>query len=205
MPHRIVKSLRYPKVLEVFPKFRLGAFLVAIFCAFLIVMATFTPLYLSLPFGGVYSYIPQIPIVIMTATMLGPKAAVFTVFLYVVTGLTGFPVFASGGGLEYFSNMKFGYILGFFPGAYIAGKALSEKATKLNILKAGLAGVIVIHIIGAIYLATILLLDQKESIHAIFEWLIKSSGLQILFDLFFGVIAAFIGRILRHVLWIVFD
>ena len=223
---RMLKKIQFTKFLETFPKFKLGSFLIAIFCAFLIVMATFTciPLRIfavpaeALSNAGeffanlnsidqitkILNYIPQIPVVIMIAALLGPRIGMLSVFLYVGAGLIGFPVFASGGGLSYLGRLGFGYILGFFAGIYTTGNLLSEKPNRLNILKAAIVGVVSVHIIGITYLSGMLLL-KHESIFAIFGWVWQLSGIQILYDLLFGIIAAFLGRFLRKALWIVMD
>ena len=146
MAHRFIKRFQQIKFSKPFPEFRLGVLLVTIFCAFLIVMATFIPIPLRIfaipeeafsntgnffsslesidQITRILNYIPQIPVVIMIASMLGAGAGMLSVFLYVGAGLFGLPVFASGGGLSYLSRLGFGYILGFFAGTFVVGKLL---------------------------------------------------------------------------------
>lgn len=226
MVKQLLKRFHFIKFLEPFPRFRLGSLLVAIFCSFLIVIATFTPVplrILAIPgealsntgefFANLTSidqvtrllnYIPQIPIVIMIASMLGPGTGMLSVFLYVGSGLIGFPVFASGGGISYIFRLGFGYILGFFAGTIVTGKILSTGITRMKIVKAAILGVLAIHLVGIIYMGTMLLLKQ-ESIFAIFGWIWQLSGMQILYDLIFALAAAFLGRFLRKALWIAMD
>ena len=223
---RIIKKIRNTKFLPTFPKFGIGTFLVTIFCAYLIVVATFTPiplLIIAIPEEAilnpveffsrltsidqvtrVLNYIPQIPVVIMIASMLGPRTGLLSVFLYIIAGIFGFPIFAAGGGIDYFFRIGSGYILGFFIGTYLTGKILSVKINKLNIIKAAITGVIAIHLVGIVYLAIVLLLEQ-ESFYAIIGWTVQLSGMQILYDFVFAIIAAFIGRAMRHALWITTD
>lgn len=226
MQQRIVKNFLYTKFSAPFPKARLGVFLASIFCSFLIVIATFTPVPLRIlafpdeallnaveffsnlnsidQITRVFNYIPQVPVVVMIASMLGPRAGIFSVFLYVIAGIAGFPVFASGGGIHYLLRIRFGYILGFFAGAFITGRFIAKKPTRLNVLKAAIAGVIAVHIIGAVYLVGMLLLE-KESLYSIFGWILQLSGMQIVYDIFFSIIAAFLGRAFRRALWVVMD
>ena len=226
MDSRILKKLQFAKFLETFPKFRLGSFLVAIFCSFLIVMATFTPVplrILAIPgeaffnsgefFASLSSidqitrvliYIPQIPIIIFIASLLGPRIGMFSVFLYIATGLIGYPIFASGGGHEYLARLGFGYILGFFAGTFVTGRVLEINPQGVNILKAAILGVIAIHIIGITYLGGMLLLKQ-QSLFSIFGWTWQLSGIQILYDILFALMAAYLGRFFRKVFWIVMD
>ncbi len=222
----MLKKIQFTKFLDTFPEFKLGSLLIAIFCAFLLVMATFTRIPLRIfvipaealsnaveffaslnsidQITRILNYIPQIPIVIMTAALLGPRIGMLSVFLYVGGGLIGFPVFASGGGISYLGRIGFGYILGFFAGTYVTGNLLSRKSDRLNILKAAIIGVISVHIIGITYLSGMLLL-KHESVFAIFGWVWQLSGIQILYDILFGILAAFLGRFLRKALWIVMD
>jgi len=226
MVSRILKKVQFAKFLEPFPKFRLGSFLVAIFCAFLIVMATFTPIslrILAIPGEAFFNsgeffeslssidqitrvliYIPQIPIIIFIASLLGPQTGILSVFLYIAAGLIGFPVFASGGGIGYLARLGFGYILGFFAGTFVTGQVLSKEPHGINILKAAVLGVLAIHVIGITYLGGMLLLKQ-QSIFSIFGWIWQLSGIQVLYDILFSIIAAFTGRFFRKVLWIVMD
>ncbi len=226
MTNQLLKRFHFIKFLEPFPKFRFGAFLISIFCSFLIVIATFTPvplIILAIPeeaisnsgdffanlssidqITRVLNYIPQIPVIIMIASMLGPGTGIFSVFLYVVFGIAGFPVFASGGGLSYIFRLGFGYILGFFAGTFITGSVLSTGINMLKIIKAAVLGVLAVHLTGIIYLGLMLLLKQ-ESVFAIFGWIWQLSGMQILYDLIFGILAAFLGRFLRKTLWIAMD
>ncbi len=226
MTNQLIKRFHFIKFLDTFPKFRLGAMLVAIFCSFLIVIATFTPItlgILAIPnealsntgefFANLSSidqiirllnYIPQIPVVIFIASMLGPGIGVFSIFLYVAFGLAGFPIFASGGGWEYIFRLGFGYILGFFAGAVLTGKILSTGPNMLKVIKAAILGVVAIHLVGIAYMAIMLLLKQ-ESVFAIFGWVWQLSGMQILYDFIFAILAAFLGRFLRKALWIVMD
>lgn len=222
MRERIVNKIRHTKTSPPFPGFGVGTVIVAVFCAFLIVTATFTPVPLKIftvPekalshtaefFSGmnspdsitrVLNYIPQIPIVIMISAMLGPLTGMISVLLYVLAGLVGIPVFASGWGI----NIRFGYIIGFFAGIYVTGRLLSKKPNMLKAVKAAIAGVIAIHIIGIIYLSGALLLKQ-ESVYSIFGWIIQLSGMQVVYDMIFGIAAAFLGRLLRHTLWVATD
>jgi len=226
MAKQLLKRFHFIKFLDTYPKFRLGSLLIAIFCSFLIVMATFTPVplrILAIPgealsspaeffanlnsidqITRVLNYIPQIPVIIMIGAMLGPRIGMISVFLYVGAGLAGFPVFASGGGLSYLARLGFGYILGFFAGTFITGQLLLRDTSRLNIAKAGAIGVLAIHIIGIVYLSGMLLLMQ-ESIFAVFGWIWQLSGIQILYDIIFGILAAFLGRLLRKGLWLAMD
>jgi len=57
------------------------------------------------------------------AAAFGWRTGVATVALYIIEGLSGLPVFASGGGPAYIMNPSFGFILGWLPMALVIGWA----------------------------------------------------------------------------------
>ncbi len=59
----------------------------------------------------------------LIAAACGWRIGVATVALYIVEGLSGLPVFASGGGIDYLFRPSFGFILGWLPMAYLIGRA----------------------------------------------------------------------------------
>ncbi len=88
--------------------------------------------------------------VLITGYCLGAKYGAYSTILYAVVGLSGLPVFASGGGLSYVLLPTFGYIIGFTFCAVITGY-LSRFNVKDSILKAYfimLAGLVGIYIPG---------------------------------------------------------
>lgn len=68
-------------------------------------------------------------------------------------GLFGLPIFAQGGGLDYWQEPSFGYILGFIPGAWLCGVMAFKRRAKLESLAlSALSGLGVIHLCGLVYL-----------------------------------------------------
>ncbi|NPA06266.1 MAG: biotin transporter BioY [Chloroflexi bacterium] len=59
--------------------------------------------------------------VLLLAGWWGPRLAVTSVAAYLLEGLLGLPVFASGGGLAAFLGPTGGYLLGFLAMAWVAG------------------------------------------------------------------------------------
>lgn len=57
------------------------------------------------------------------AAGFGWRIGVATVALYLLEGLAGLPVFATGGGLDYVFRPSFGFLVGLLPMAYIIGRA----------------------------------------------------------------------------------
>lgn len=91
--------------------------------------------------------------VLLAGILLGSKLGGLAVLLYVIIGLIGLPVFASGGGLAYILRPSFGYLLGFIVGAYLTG-LICEKTTFSTIKKYTLAisiGLLATYVIGLSY------------------------------------------------------
>ncbi len=126
--------------------------LVALFTALMIVGA-----FIRIPF-------PLLPVTLqaiicaLSGLILGPRLAALSMLVYMILGLTGVPVFASGGGITYVFNQSFGFILGFIAGAYIIGRLSLKmnKPTFTGSLKAVMAGLLVLYTIGILYMLFIL-------------------------------------------------
>ncbi len=71
-------------------------------------------------------------LVVLSGLVLGPVAGAVSQVVYIVMGLLGLPVFAGGGGLHYIFHPTFGFLAGFVPGAWIAGK-MARKIRSGNI------------------------------------------------------------------------
>lgn len=93
----------------------------------------------------------------LAGLLLGARRGAASVAVYVALGLIGLPVFTSGGGPSYIFQPTFGYLLGFIGGAFLTGFIASqEKQTSLKrLLAANFAGLAVVYICGAAYLALI--------------------------------------------------
>jgi len=226
MLKRLLKNVRYFRFIDNFPDLNLGSLLVIILCTILIIIATFTQLELRclvMPqeayihptdyisnnffintFLNKYYYIPQIPAVLFASALLGPGLGLLAVIIYFVAGLLGCPLFASGGGLGYYMEPGFGYIIGYFAGVYLVGCILSSKITSLSLIKATFVGVFAIHIFGIIYMSSLLLL-QHNSIYVILGWIWAKSGIQLPYDLIISFITICLARPIRSILWVAMD
>ncbi|MDP1729687.1 MAG: biotin transporter BioY [Devosia sp.] len=63
------------------------------------------------------------------AAGFGWRIGVATVALYLLEGLAGLPVFATGGGIDYVFRPSFGFLVGYLPMAYIIGRAADLGAS----------------------------------------------------------------------------
>ena len=96
----------------------------------------------------------QTGVVALLAAAYGLRLGVATVLLYLVEGATGFPVFASGGGLAYLAGPTGGFLIGFIPAAAIIGWA-AERIGKnpIALFVAMIAGDAVVFLLGFVWLA----------------------------------------------------
>ena len=204
-------------------KITFGTLILTGLCVLLIIIATFTQITLKHPYfplntftflaGNVtdteilhhfiksYKYIPQIPVVFFIVALLGRKFGILSILLYIILGLF-FPIFALGGGISYLFEYGFGYILAFIPAIFFAGTLLKGKTDLLRIFLISLIGVLTIHILGILYMFFIATL-RHASMDLVTGWIISQSGVQIIYDIFFAMIAIFLGRQARKLLWIV--
>ena len=102
------------------------------------------------------TYCGLAPVVVFVAYVLGPRLATISVGLFLLSGLLGpvfgFYPFASGGGLDYYLQPGFGYLIGLLASAYICGKLTRNKRTSLSQVVGLSAGILAMHLIGAGYL-----------------------------------------------------
>ena len=197
-PQKPVKTSK-PRV-RVSPLRLLGIFSVMLTCFMFLMISSFISV--NLPdlsnFDRVYSYVPQIPAVLMIATLLGSACSTLTVFAYIISGLS---VFVLGGGPDYVLNFSFGYILAFIPVSAIMGK-FSESAPPLwKLIVCIPAGVLLIHFFGLLY--TILLgVAFHEPSGFIRDWLFYESFLKIPYDIVFSLAFGLLTGLIRKYLWV---
>lgn len=85
--------------------------------------------------------------VVLSGLVLGKKYGAVSVCVYVLAGLVGLPVFTGS-----VLNPTFGYILGFIPGAWLAGYTAERfKPCFMTWTLGGIAGIALIYAIGIPY------------------------------------------------------
>ena len=201
-------------------KITIGTLLLTCLCILLLVSATFTQVTLTHPTFDIfkyitgnmdyeaysnalkiYRYIPQIPVVFFIIALLGRKFGILAICGYIILGMF-FPLFALGGGVSYLFEYGFGYILAFIPAIFFSGTLLKVKTDFLRIVLLATLGVCAIHILGILYMLFIATL-RHASMDLVSSWIASQSGIQILYDIFFSIIAIYIGRFTRKLTWIV--
>ena len=192
--------------------------LMVLFCVFMLICATFIQFDITHPvipnlFSGkhltkadffyTFSIIPQVPIVLFIIGLLGRKMGLTSIILYILIGLCAVPIFALGGGITYITEPSFGYILAYIPAGYFAGLILNEEFSFINILKASIAGVLIIHLVGIIYMIFVALIKEDGWIF-IKGWILVQSMLKIVYDFVLSilllVIARFGNKIVKYLL-----
>jgi biotin transport system substrate-specific component len=98
----------------------------------------------------------QIGAILLVGCMAGRNAAALSQIAYLILGLSGFQIFAQGGGLGYLREPTFGYLLGFLPGAWICGHIAFQQHRRLdNLIMSCLWGLGAIHLVGLAYLTVL--------------------------------------------------
>jgi len=148
--------------------FRLG--LAALF-ALLTVVATFVPV--PLPF--VSSHVPtgdgitvlwtgptftlglgiwsaQVEAMLLAPLVLGIRLGTMSQVLYVIAGLSGWPVFYQGGGTDVLSGPTVGYVLAVLPVCLVVGALGGRKPGGwLQHIQGAVAGAVLLHLLGFLF------------------------------------------------------
>ena len=223
MPKRIEKQLNSFKYNGEPIKITVGTLVLTGFCVLMLIVATFTQLNFTHPylpadtfsflaqdpsdyeiakhFMKTYRYIPQIPMVFFIIALLGRKFGILAICGYILLGMF-LPVFALGGGVSYLFEYGFGYILAFIPAVFFTGTLLKIKTDFLRILLMSALGVGAIHILGVLYTFFVGTL-RNVPMDLIFAIISSQSSIQILYDIFFTVLAIYLGRFARKIFWII--
>ncbi len=126
----------------------------------LIIICSMIPSFMILPKEDLsLSVIPlqsnwQIPGLLLTPLVCGPKIGTISAISYLIIGLFYLPVFHGGGSVGYILTHEFGYLLGFIPAAWTCGYLVERNAND-NLINYSIYTAIslaVLHFTGIIYL-----------------------------------------------------
>jgi biotin transport system substrate-specific component len=92
----------------------------------------------------------QVPALLLTALVCGPRSAMLAGVAYISLGLFQLPVFHAGGGLTYLLDPGFGYLAGFLPAAWVSGRLARQAGMDhlLNLTGAAVVGLAVLQLCG---------------------------------------------------------
>ncbi|MFI3301237.1 MAG: biotin transporter BioY [Candidatus Gastranaerophilales bacterium] len=180
-------------------RFSIGTLLLVALMILFLILSTFVQLDVQF-FKLDFKYIPQIPVVLFIAGLLGRKYGLLSIICYILLGLLVLPIFALGGGIKYVIEYGFGYVLAYLPALFLASGILKNSCSYKNILKASIVGVLSIHLIGVLYMLFVASL-KMNGYNFIGSWIVAQSGIKILYDIIYSVFALMIVRFIRPMLW----
>jgi len=150
-------------------------------------------------------YTPQTPVAIFVGYALGWPIATISCATFLVMGLLGplfnFHPFAGGGGLNYYLEPGFGYLLGMIAATWAVGYITRNNRTTLNQVLAVVAGLACVHLVGLAYLlgtcVVLAVIDGNGAQPGWQQWLFQEfrnlSWYQLPYDALFGVLAVGAG------------
>lgn len=101
-------------------------------------------------------YTPELPVAVFLGYVLGLPISPLAPTFFLLGGLIGpsfgiYPL-AGGGGLDYYKQPGFGYLIGLIFAAWAAGKITHEKRTSLSQITAVILATLAGHVVGMVYL-----------------------------------------------------
>ena len=100
-------------------------------------------------------YVPfslQFLFVNLSGIFLGYTFGSYSILLYIILGLIGFPIFSKGGGIGYILQPTFGYIIGFLVSTFLIGKiTIKIKSSFINHFIISLLKLCIVYFIGVLY------------------------------------------------------
>ena len=137
----------------------------------IIIISTFFPVFISLPFTNqlVKTFdIPiswQVPLIIILILIFNGNVVTVAFSIYLLIGLFFLPVFQNGGSIGYLLTPNFGYLLGIYPLINIINKLnkLNHRIRYYDFVIYGILGICSMHFVGIIYsFLQILYFKQSE-------------------------------------------
>ncbi len=122
-----------------------------ILCALFVALVT-AGTFIRIPVGtDVYTL--QFLFTLLAGLLLGARLGAMAVATYVLLGLVGVPVFASGGGPGYVLQPTFGYLIGFVVQAWYCGAASRRFGSRTfrRLLAVNCIGMAIVYVIGISY------------------------------------------------------
>ena len=119
---------------------------------FVALMVVGAKINIVLPIGTGVTVSLQILFAVMAGLLLGARDGFISVFIYLLIGLLGLPVYAHGGGLWYALKPTYGFIIGFVSAAFLGLlKQALKKRTLVRFLIAGEIGMLSYYVWGLFY------------------------------------------------------
>ena len=158
----LVKNISNNKIIKIFFISILGSILLTISAK------------IKIPFYPVPMTM-QTFVVLFLGITLGYKIGVTTIFLYLLEGIAGLPVFSNspekGIGVAYFVGPTMGYLIGFVFACFLAGYFKYNSNHLINFLKI-LISTSIIYIFGILWLGTLIGWDKPILQLGVFPFLL---------------------------------
>lgn len=164
-------------------------------------------LFVALVAAGAFIRIPvgsdvftlQFMFTLLAGLILGGRLGAVSVFVYILLGLIGVPVFASGGGPGYILQPTFGYLIGFVVQAWFCGwmSRRSGEYSAKRLLAVNVGGMAIVYLFGLswFYVISNFVIDAPVSLW----WVVLYCGiLQVVPDFLLCTAAAGIAVKCRH-------
>jgi biotin transport system substrate-specific component len=144
----------------------------------------------------------QVPAVLLTALVCGPRAGLLASVAYLTLGLVLLPVFQDGGGFDYLLQPSFGFLAGFIPAAWFCGRLARQPGmnTLERLFGTAVLGLLLIHLSGVLNLLLGALVHRwSESLP---QLVLTYSLLALPGQLLMCAVVALLARLLRPLLLI---
>lgn len=127
-------------------------------------------------------YVPMAPMAVFVGYILGLPLGFFAAIGFILVGVLGPYVgllpLAAGGGVEYYRQPTFGYLVGMILSAWFAGRVTLSANNSLRQIVVVLGGLLILHVIGLAYLVGsslgVLLFEGEASYLKWQPWLAES-------------------------------
>lgn len=145
----------------------------AMFVALTAIGANITSIVPFLVVGGVPITL-QTFFAILAGLVLGSRLGAFSMFVYMVVGLVGVPVYARfGGGFSSILSPNFGFIISFIIVAFVVGLIREKNSSLPSYITAALVGFVINYVFGTnwMYMAYKLWFEAPEGFSYGLAWL----------------------------------
>jgi len=122
--------------------------------------------------------------------IFGPIFSTTSILIYLFLGFIGLPIFAGGGGLNYFNEPTFGYLISLPLLAYLSGYIYKKNSRLLSVF----LPIVGVHLIGIFYL----FIFKQEYINLAWYMSFSMIGYDILFGFLLLPIMPFMSFILHE-------
>lgn len=156
-------------------------------------------------------YTPQAPVALFLGYAFGNPVAPIAAALFLAIGTIGpafgIYLFASGGGLDYYSQPGFGYLIGMIAATYVVGRITGESRTSMRQIAALACGTFVLHFVGILYVLGASLIfafvdggrSGPEWLPWVFEQIRNLSWYPLPYDAIFGMALIGLGFPVRRI------